>query len=116
MTRRNPAKPRKIHTINSNSHPVSRHRGFTTIELMLVVVLTAIVSALAIPSYTSMVERRLLIKNTEQIAAFLNSVDSIANMTNQVITLTLWIQFVACSGTLMIHFNCMCMPIAVISI
>lgn len=88
MTRRNPPNTRKIHTINTNSHPVSRHRGFTLIEVMLVVVLTAIVSAMAIPSYTSLVERRLLIKNTEQISAFLNSVDSIANMTNRVITIS----------------------------
>jgi len=88
MNCRNTAKPHKIHTHNTSDHPVLRHRGFTTIEVLMVLVLTAIVSALALPSYTNMIERRLLIKNTEQIAAFLNSVDSIANMTNQVITIS----------------------------
>lgn len=88
MTSRLRGQLRKFHCINSNLHPGSRQRGFTLVEVMLTTVLIAIVTALALPSYSSMVEKRLLLKNVEQIAAFLNSVQSVSMLTNQVITVS----------------------------
>ena len=64
----------------------ARHRGFTLPELIIVIALIAIVAVLAISSYQHMVEKRQLVTNVEQIAAFLNSVKSIATRTNQAVT------------------------------
>jgi type IV fimbrial biogenesis protein FimT len=65
-----------------------RQRGFTLIEVMMSVVLLAIGAALAIPSYRDMVEKRQLTNAAEQLAAFVNSTQTIASRTNEVITVS----------------------------
>ncbi len=65
-----------------------RHRGFTLVEVMMSIVLVAIGTSLAVPSYRSMVEKRQLTHSAEQLAAFVSSVQSIATRTNQVVTVS----------------------------
>ena len=86
MTRRMQHTPRKAGTLSANSHEIERHRRFTLVEVMISVVLLALVSSLAVPSYHNMVEKRLLVRNVELIATFLDSVQSISTFTNQAVT------------------------------
>jgi type IV fimbrial biogenesis protein FimT len=65
-----------------------RHRGFTLVEVMMSTVLIAIGTALAIPSYRDMVEKRQLTNSAEQLASFVNSVQSISTRTNRVVTVS----------------------------
>jgi type IV fimbrial biogenesis protein FimT len=65
-----------------------RHRGFTIVEVMMSLVLIAIGSALALPSYRNMVEKRQLTNGAEQLSSFINSVQSISSRTNQVVTVS----------------------------
>jgi prepilin-type N-terminal cleavage/methylation domain-containing protein len=51
----------------------STHKGFTIIELMIVVAVIAIVTSLALPSYHTLIEKRRLTSGAEQISAFLSS-------------------------------------------
>jgi type IV fimbrial biogenesis protein FimT len=50
--------------------------GFSIIELMIALVLVALGSALALPSYQNMVEKRHLTRGAEQLLAFINSAQS----------------------------------------
>jgi type IV fimbrial biogenesis protein FimT len=63
-----------------------RHRGFTMVEVMMSLVLVAIGSTLALPSYRDMVEKRQLTNSAEQLASFVSSVQSISTRTNQIVT------------------------------
>jgi len=70
----------------SAQHPVSSHRrstGFSIIEMMIALVLIAIGSALALPSYQNMVEKRHLTRGAEQLLAFVNSAQSRSIQWNQ---------------------------------
>lgn len=67
---------------------ISRHRGFTLVEVMMSVVLLAIGAALALPSYRDMVEKRQITNGAEQLAAFINTAQGVAMKTNQVVTVS----------------------------
>ena len=71
-----------------NSHTFRRHRGFTMVELMMSIVLVAIGTALALPSYREMVEKRQLTNGAEQLASFVNTAQGISSRTNQVVTVS----------------------------
>lgn len=88
MIGRTPASPRKAYTFKNSSHTTEPQKGFTLVEVMLAIVLVAIGTALAVPSYNNMVEKRLLVKSTEQMAAFIASVQSVSMLTNRVVTVS----------------------------
>ena len=71
-----------------SSHTFRRHRGFTMVELMMSIVLVAIGTALALPSYREMVEKRQLTNGAEQLASFVNTAQGISSRTNQVVTVS----------------------------
>ena len=50
-----------------------RHRGFSLIEVMMSVVLLAIGTAIALPSFRDQVEKRQITNGAEQIASFINA-------------------------------------------
>ena len=62
---------------------LSRHRGFTLVEVLMSVVLIAIGMALALPSYRDMVEKRQVTNGVEQLASFVNSAQGAAMKTNK---------------------------------
>ena len=64
LTRRDPPNGKK---------EFSNHNGFTVIELMIVVGMLAIVTALALPSYRAIMEKRQVTSGAEQISAYLSS-------------------------------------------
>lgn len=66
----------------------SRRRGFTLVEVMVSIVLLAIGTALALPSYRDMVEKRQVTNGAEQLASFINTSQGIAMKTNQVVTVS----------------------------
>ena len=68
--------------------PLSRQSGFTIIELMMSLVLLAIGTALSLPSYREMMEKRQLTHGAEQIMAFVNSAQSEAIKQNQIVTVS----------------------------
>ena len=71
-----------------NSLFFTRHRGFTTIELMMSIVLVAIGTALAIPSFRDQVEKRQVTNSAEQLASFINTAQGVSMKTNQVVTVS----------------------------
>ena len=64
----------------------SRVRGFSVVELLMSLVLVAIGTALALPSYRDMVEKRQVTNAAEQLASFVNSAQGLAMKTNRVVT------------------------------
>jgi type IV fimbrial biogenesis protein FimT len=58
------------------------------VEVMMSLVLVAIGSALALPSYRDMVEKRQLTNSAEQLASFISSVQSISTRTNREVTVS----------------------------
>lgn len=64
----------------------SRSRGFSVVELLMSLVLVAIGTALALPSYRDMVEKRQVTNAAEQLASFVNSAQGLAMKTNRVVT------------------------------
>ncbi|MCH8058214.1 MAG: prepilin-type N-terminal cleavage/methylation domain-containing protein [Proteobacteria bacterium] len=69
-------------------HTFRRHRGFTLVEVLMSTILVAMGTTLAIPSYRDMVDKRQLTNSAEQLASFVNSVQSISTRTNQVVTVS----------------------------
>ena len=68
---------------------ISRHRGFSLIEVLMSIVLIAIGISLALPSYRDMVEKRQVTNGAEQLASFINSAQGAAMKTNQ----DLWVRW-----------------------
>ena len=65
----------------------SRIRGFSVVELLMSLVLVAIGTALALPSYRDMVEKRQVTNAAEQLASFMNSAQGIAMKRNRDVTI-----------------------------
>jgi len=65
-----------------------RHQGFSLVEVMMAVVLLAIGIALALPSYRDMVEKRQVTNGAEQLAAFINTAQGVAQRNNRRVTLS----------------------------
>ncbi len=64
------------------------NRGFTIIELMIVVVIVAIGVALAVPTYQNIVQKRQVTSAAEQIAAFLALAQGEAVKRNEVVVVS----------------------------
>ena len=62
---------------------LTRQRGFSLVELMMSIVLLAIGTAIALPSFRDQVEKRQVTNGAEQIASFINSVQGVAMKTNR---------------------------------
>jgi prepilin-type N-terminal cleavage/methylation domain-containing protein len=65
QTRRDPLK---------GKNGFSRNKGFTFIELMIVIGVIAILTSLALPSYRTIIEKRQVTSGAEQISAFVSAV------------------------------------------
>ena len=64
-TRRDPQKGKK---------EFSTAKGFTVIELMIVVAVVAIITSIALPSYRTIIEKRQVTSGAEKLGAFLSAV------------------------------------------
>ena len=64
-TRRDPQKGKK---------EFSTAKGFTVIELMIVVAVVAIITSIALPSYRTIIEKRQVTGGAEKLGAFLSAV------------------------------------------
>jgi len=73
-TRKDPQKGKKEFSTN---------KGFTVIEIMIVVAVLAILMSLALPSYRSIIEKRQVTSGAEQITAFLSAAQSESVKRNQ---------------------------------
>ena len=62
---------------------ISLSIGFTVIELLVAVAVTAVIMALALPSYRSVLEKRQVTSTAEQLSAFLSSAKVLAVEHNQ---------------------------------
>lgn len=62
--------------------------GFSIIELMMSLVLLGVITALALPSYREMVEKRQVTYGAEQLMAFVNAVQSESIKQNRTLTLS----------------------------
>lgn len=51
----------------------STQRGFTLIELMLVIAVVAIITSFALPSYRTLIEKRQVTSGAEQLAGFIST-------------------------------------------
>jgi prepilin-type N-terminal cleavage/methylation domain-containing protein len=52
----------------------SAHKGFTVIELMVVIAVIAIITSYALPSYRTLIEKRQVTSGAEQLGGFLSAV------------------------------------------
>ena len=66
-TRKDPQKGKK---------EFSTSKGFTVIEMLIVVAVVAILTSLALPSYRTIIEKRQVTSGAEQFAAFFSTVKS----------------------------------------
>jgi len=62
---------------------LSRHRGFSLVEIMMSIVLIAIGTTLALPSFRDMVEKRQVTNGIEQIASLVNAAQGAAMKSNE---------------------------------
>jgi type IV fimbrial biogenesis protein FimT len=62
---------------------IRRHRGFSLVEIMMSVVLLAIGTAIALPSFRDQVEKRQVTNGAEQIASFINSAQGASMKTSR---------------------------------
>lgn len=67
---------------------IRRHRGFSLVEVMMSVVLLAIGTAIALPSFRDQVEKRQVTNGAEQLVSFINMAQGAAMKTNQVVTVS----------------------------
>lgn len=65
-----------------------RHRGFSLVELMMSIVLLAIGTAIALPSFRDQVEKRQVTNGAEQLASFVNIAQGTAMKLNRVVTIS----------------------------
>jgi prepilin-type N-terminal cleavage/methylation domain-containing protein len=65
----------------------SRHQGFTIIELMVVIAIVAVITAFALPSYRTLIEKRQVTSGAEQISAFLSAAQMEAIKRNEQIAI-----------------------------
>jgi prepilin-type N-terminal cleavage/methylation domain-containing protein len=65
---------------------ISHCRGFSLVEVMMSVVLLAIGTTLALPSYRGMVEKQQLSNKTEQAASFVSSTQGGLSEASPVVT------------------------------
>jgi len=63
-------------------------RGFTLIELMVVIAVVAIITSFALPSYRTLIEKRQVSSGAEQIGAFLSSAQLESVKRNQFVSVT----------------------------
>lgn len=59
------------------------NKGFTLIELMVVLAVVAVIASLALPSYRTILEKRQVTSGAEQIAAFISGVQMEAVRRNE---------------------------------
>jgi type IV fimbrial biogenesis protein FimT len=78
-TRRDPQKGKK---------EFSTHKGFTVIELLIVVAVIAIITSLALPSYRTIIEKRQVTSGAEKLGAFLSAVQMEAVKRSENITVS----------------------------
>jgi type IV fimbrial biogenesis protein FimT len=81
-------KPSVIDIKGSNLRSRPSIRGFTLIELIIVVVIVAISVALAVPTYQNIVQKRQVTSAAEQIAAFLAMAQGEAVKRNEVVAVS----------------------------
>ena len=67
---------------------IRRHRGFSLVEVMMSVVLLAIGTAIALPSFRHQVEKRQVTNGAEQLASFINLAQGAAMKSNRVVTVS----------------------------
>lgn len=67
---------------------IRRHRGFSLVEVMMSVVLLAIGTAIALPSFRDQVEKRQVTNGAEQLASFINLAQGAAMKLNRVVTVS----------------------------
>ncbi len=51
----------------------SKHKGFTVIELMVVIAIVGLITMFALPSYRTLIEKRLVTSGAEQLAGFIST-------------------------------------------
>jgi len=61
----------------------SKNKGFTVIELMIVVAVIAIIASLALPSYRTIIEKRAVTSAANQIQSFLSQAQTVSIKRNQ---------------------------------
>lgn len=83
------AAKRRLHTPESTTNNRGKNRGFTLLELVIVMVIVAIGVALAVPSYQDVLQRRATTSQAEQLSVFLAQAQSEAVKTNQMISVQL---------------------------
>ncbi|NND45458.1 MAG: prepilin-type N-terminal cleavage/methylation domain-containing protein [Xanthomonadales bacterium] len=66
----------------------SNQKGFTLVELMITIGVTAIAVALAVPSWENLVQRRQVTSGAEELASFLAYTQGQAIKSNQQVTVT----------------------------
>jgi len=67
---------------------ISTKKGFTLIELMIVIGVLAVITSLALPSYRTIIEKRQVTSGAEQLGAFLSAVqmESVKRSENLTVT------------------------------
>jgi len=77
-TRRDPQKGKK---------EFSTHKGFTLIELMVVIAVIAIITSFALPSYRTLIEKRSVTSGAQQVSAFFSAAKMEAVKRNEMIAI-----------------------------
>jgi prepilin-type N-terminal cleavage/methylation domain-containing protein len=78
QTRRDPQK---------GKNGFSTHKGFTLIELMVVIAVVAIITSFALPSYRTLIEKRQVTSGAQQITAFISAAKMEAIKRNEMIAI-----------------------------